>query len=504
VSRLESVSRGRIVQALVIAAAVVVGVVLRWWLLESSQGALDSDEAVWGLMARHLQHGEFPTFFWAQSYGGTIEVILTVPVFWLFGSSTAALRVVPIVLWAIAALLVWRVGRRVLDERRARVAAALFWAWSPYFVWKSTRAHGFYGAGLVLGLAAVLLAQRLRERPSRLDAATFGLVVGLGWWETPQTAILTAPAVAWLVFERREILRLAGPAVATFALGSLPWWIFNVRHHWASLRQSGDATSRPEHLHNLFSSTLPTALGTRLPVDLSWFPDAPVGVAVYGVALLGFALLLARRPPRLGLPLLTALVFPLFYAASTFTWLNTEPRYVAFVYPVLALLVAYAARREAAAAAIVLVALALAVGGAAGMVHRNLMAQHADGQAVPADFGPLIRELRQRGVDRVYASYWLAHRITFESRERVVAATVAELSSQRYYADGGRVLPVPGKTSRSEGRYPKFNRLVAQSRDAAHVFLAGAPLGVGLRRLFAREHYRVLAVDAFRVYLPPS
>jgi len=350
----------------------------------------------------------------------------------------------------------------------------------------------------------VLLAQRLRERPSRLDAATFGLVVGLGWWETPQTAILTAPAVAWLVFERREILRLAGPAVATFALGSLPWWIFNVRHHWASLRQSGDATSRPEHLHNLFSSTLPTALGTRLPVDLSWFPDAPVGVAVYGVLLLGFALLLARRPPRLGLPLLTALVFPLFYAASTFTWLNTEPRYVAFVYPMLALLVAYAARREAAAAAIVLVALALSVGGAAGMVHRNLMAQHADGQAVPADFGPLIRELRQRGVDRVYASYWLAHRITFESRERVVAATVAELSSQRYYADGGRVLPVPGKTSRSEGRYPKFNRLVAQSRDAAHVFLAGAPLGVGLRRLFAREHYRVLAVDAFRVYLPPS
>ena len=66
------------------------------------------------------------------------------------------------------------------------------------------------------------------------------------------------------------------------------------------------------------------------------------------------------------------------------------------------------------------------------------------------------------------------------------------------------MLPVPGKTSRSEGRYPKFNRLVARSRDAAHVFLAGAPLGVGLRRLFAREHYRVLAIDEFRVYLHPS
>ena len=503
-SRLQAALRGREAQLLLLALAAVAGVLLRWWFLESSQGALDSDEAVWGLMARHLQHGEFPTFFWAQSYGGTIEVILTVPVFWVFGSSTAALRVVPMVLWAVAAVLVWLVGRRILGEWRARVAAVLFWTWSPYFVWKSTRAHGFYGAGLVLGLTAVLLAQRLRERSSRLEAAALGLVVGLGWWETPQTAILTAPAVVWLVLGRREILRFAPPALATFALGSLPWWVYNVRHDWASLRPSVDATSRPEHLHNLLSATLPTALGLRLPVELSWFPDTPLGVAAYGALLLGFVYLLVGRPRGLGLVLLTALVFPLFYAASTFTWLNTEPRYLAFAYPVLALLVAYAARPGAAAVAIVVAAVALSVGGAAAMVHRNLMAQHVDGVAVPAHFGPLIETLEQRGVNRVYASYWLAHRITFESRERIVAATVAELSGQRYRVTAGRVVPVPGKTNRSEGRYPRFNRLVARSRDAAHVFLAGAPLDTGLRRLFAREHYRLVAVQAFRVYLPPS
>jgi 4-amino-4-deoxy-L-arabinose transferase-like glycosyltransferase len=504
VSRLQAVLQDRAVQIALLAVAALAGVLLRWWLLESSQGALDSDEAVWGLMARHLQHGEFPTFFWAQSYGGTIEVILTVPVFWLFGSSTAALRVVPIVLWAVAAVLVWLVGRRILDEWRARVAAPLFWAWSPYFVWKSTRAHGFYGAGLVLSLAAVLLAQRLRERSSRLEAAALGLLIGLGWWETPQTAILTAPAVVWLVLGRREVLRLALPAVATFALGSLPWWIYNVRHHWASLRPSVDATSKPEHLHNLFSATLPTALGLRLPVELSWFPDAPVGVAFYGVLLAGFLYLLVRRPRGLGLPLLAAVLFPLFYAASSFTWLNTEPRYLVLVSPALALLVAYAARPGAAAVAIVAVAIALAVGGAAAMVDRNLMAQHADGQAVPAHFGPLVHALEERGIDRVYASYWLAHRITFESRERIIAATVAELSGQRYRIRAGRVVPVPGKTSRSEGRYPKFNRAVAGSRDAAHVFLAGAPLDARLRRLFARERYRLLTIDAFRVYVPPS
>jgi hypothetical protein len=104
----------------------------------------------------------------------------------------------------------------------------------------------------------------------------------------------------------------------------------------------------------------------------------------------------------------------------------------------------------------------------------------------------------------VYASYWLAQRITFESREQIVAATVAELYQQHYQVTAGRVVPVPGQTSRSEGRYPKFNRLVARSRDAAHVFLAGAQVDASLKRLFAREHYRLLAVGDFRVYLPPS
>ncbi len=247
-------------------AGLAAGTALRVWIMLSSQGALDADEAVWGLMAMHVLHGEIPTFFWGQAYGGSQETLVTAGLFWLFGRSTAALKVAPMLFWAVATVLVWRVGRRTLGEPRARLAAALFWMWPVFFVWKSTRAHGFYGAGLVFGLWAMLAALRLRERPTQLDLASLGLALGLGLWATPQVAILGLPAVLWLVWSRPALLRRAPLALSTFVLGGLPWWIYNLRHHWASLQTGKDETSKLGHLHNLVVATLPEALGPAAPV----------------------------------------------------------------------------------------------------------------------------------------------------------------------------------------------------------------------------------------------
>lgn len=160
-----------------------------------ARGALDADEAVWGLMAQHVLHGEVPTFFWGQAYGGSQETLVAAAPFWVFGPSKIALEIVPMLFWAVACVLLWRVGRRTLGEPQARLAAALFWMWPVYVVWKSTRAHGFYGAALVFGLWSLLAALRLREQPTRTDLASLGLALGLGLWATPQIAILGVPAV---------------------------------------------------------------------------------------------------------------------------------------------------------------------------------------------------------------------------------------------------------------------------------------------------------------------
>ena len=153
-------------------AGAAIGAGLRLWGLLSPQGALDADEAVVGLMARGILHGRLPVFFPGQGYGGSQEAFLAAPLVAIFGLNAAAIRAVPILLWLVAAVLVWRIGRRVLDERRGVLAAVLFWIWPTYFAWKSTRAHGFYGSELVLGLIIVLEVLRLRDNPR--DATSSG------------------------------------------------------------------------------------------------------------------------------------------------------------------------------------------------------------------------------------------------------------------------------------------------------------------------------------------
>ena len=169
--------------------AFAAGIVLRAWALRLPLGASDSDEAVWALMTRHVLDGEFPAYFWGQGYGGTIEVYLGAPLMWAFGGGLGAARALALLLTAVATCLVWVVGRRALDARRAAVAAALFWVWPAYAAWKSTRVNGFYLSGQILGLLVILLVLRLAERPGRRDAVLLGLVLGLAAWQTCSSSL---------------------------------------------------------------------------------------------------------------------------------------------------------------------------------------------------------------------------------------------------------------------------------------------------------------------------
>ena len=97
-----------------VAIAAAAGIALRVWVYGALLGAPDSDEAIVGLMIRHALHGQITTFYWDQPYGGTQEVLLGVPVFAVFGSGLLQLRVISMTLYAVAAVVVWRVGLRTV------------------------------------------------------------------------------------------------------------------------------------------------------------------------------------------------------------------------------------------------------------------------------------------------------------------------------------------------------------------------------------------------------
>jgi 4-amino-4-deoxy-L-arabinose transferase-like glycosyltransferase len=484
-------------RALVVLALVGAGLRIWAWLLP--QGALDADEAVVGLLSRSILHGTFPAFFPGQGYGGTQEEWLAAPLVAAFGMETWAIRLPVIALWMLAAVLVWRVGLRVLDPFRAAVAAALFWVWPAYFIWKSERAHGFYGSEVVLGLLVLLLVLRLEERVTRRDLALLGLALGCGLWSSPQVAIVALPALGWLVWRRREVLRGSPLVIAAGVVGALPWLISNARHGWPSLHPGPNEGPWSEHLHNLVVATLPQSLGLRLAWSFEWLGTPLVGIAVYGLVVGGFLWLLWKRPQPLTPVLLIVVLFPVFYFVSPYTWLQSEPRYLTLVMPLFALLLAYAASSAARATAIVAVALAFSVGGLVELQRHQVAAFRTEGTAVPANLDPLLHTLRAHDIRYAFASYWVAWRITWESQLHLIGA---KSSYAHPFARDGRVYP--GDPPNDLGIDPRYYREAERHRDDAHVFVLGGDVEAAVAPLLQHARYRRVIAGGFAVWLPPA
>jgi hypothetical protein len=168
-----------------VVAAIALGLVLRGWYL--FHVPTNSDEAIVGLMAHDILHGHFSAFYWGQPYGGA-EPYVVAALFAVFGQSVYVLALASVVLSAVAAVLTWRIVLRLVTVRPlALLAGALVWVGPDTAVVNSTREYGFRGVAMVCGLAAILFALRLLDRPgSWLDMAALGMFSGLGWWSSPE------------------------------------------------------------------------------------------------------------------------------------------------------------------------------------------------------------------------------------------------------------------------------------------------------------------------------
>jgi len=163
---------------------------------------------------------------------------------------------------------------------------------------------------------------------------------------------------------------------------------------------------------------------------------------------------------------------------------------------VAALLLGRALRNGRIAVAGVGAALALSIAGLAVMEREDRWAPQAPDVRVPASIAPLLHTLDRLRVDRAFANYWLAYRITFATNERIVAAPSGRLA----LLPSGLVTEVDTETS----RYPPYERLVHSRRRVAHIYLAGSSSEGADRSVLEQAGYRRLTVDRFVVYVPPE
>ena len=370
-----------------IVAVILVGLFLRIWILGRQPWAADT--AVPALMARQILHGHFFAFYWGQSYGGA-EPYVVAAMFALFGQSSFTLGLTPVVLDLVAAILVWRIGRRLFGSTVGVGAGLLFWVWPEVYLFESTVEWGFRYVALVSGLAVMLLAIRIAQRGEsaahlesgslwgvqgtsnsaavrRLDWLALGLFAGVGWWATPEVVYYLVPAgifLGWRLLRRRVELRpgLLALTVAGAVVGAFPWLWANAQSHprLASLRSipAEPDPSYTSHLSIFFTHTVPLVLGLYLRSEYllksarysqsGWLVNSSgsgwataIGEIAFAAALAGilvWMVVLIRRRQALVL-VGAALLFPFVYALSPYSWDWYDGRYGLFFAPILSLLV---------------------------------------------------------------------------------------------------------------------------------------------------------------------
>src|SRR5712692_6108621 len=96
----------------------LMALVVRVWLTIHTQGFIDGDEALVGIQATHILHGQFPIYFYNQPYMCSLESYLMALIFAIAGPSVWALRAEPILLSLVLVWLTWKLAAALADTAR--------------------------------------------------------------------------------------------------------------------------------------------------------------------------------------------------------------------------------------------------------------------------------------------------------------------------------------------------------------------------------------------------
>lgn len=437
-----------LIAVLAIVAAVAQGLVLRAWYI--GHIPITSDEAVGGLMAIGIQHGQLPALYWGQTYGG-VEPYLTALLFFVLPTNGVTLQLTAVLLDVAATVVIWRLALRLLTDRvmAAGVAAVAFLIPLSTII-DLSQVYGFRGVTFLATFVVLLLATRIEQgSDTLLSFAVLGLVGGIGWWSSPEIvyglvgALFIAAVPLWRSGGASARLARLGAAVAAFLIGSAPWWWVSFHDHFGTLSAKMSYSSTfSGRLGVFFNDELPLQFGLirfNDPVGLlvpraGIRHDAAVVVIVIVVVAAAFAAIRAGGARR-GIGL-TMLVTPLLFATSPATWYWVDGRYGVYLTPLLLLTLGIGLERLLvwtrlsltstsvliAGRSVVIVVLTLAMAYTSwqfGWWSTTLASSRgpllSGYTASDGEFKPLAEALAADGIRTGWADYWNAYRLDFLS-----------------------------------------------------------------------------------------
>lgn len=271
--------------------------VTRSVLLCLSQTHVHSDEAVIGLMGKHISEGlYFPFYMYGQPYnaGAAWEAYLAAIPFSIFGADVVVLKGCICVLSLVWLVLFYRLTLAFYGQRTAELAALIFALVPSLLKWNfQVRGYSWYFLSIPI-LTSLFLSIEPDSNKQGPRIFLFGLASGVSVWCLELVFPFTATLWILLTIRRKLTARTAALGVAGFIMGYAPAIVFNLTHHFSNWlfvfgQKSGGGIAALFHISTIIQilfREMPKFFG---PDTVLWYyPEIPLsGVILYGVALVG-------------------------------------------------------------------------------------------------------------------------------------------------------------------------------------------------------------------------
>ena len=299
---------------------IILSISLKLFLLFIDVIPFNADEAIVGLMAKHILQGEHSIFFYGQSYMGSLDAYLIAGVIKLIGEGVYAIRVVQIFLYALFIMSTYFIGKSIYGSNTIGFIAGLLLALPVVNITLYTTVSlGGYGEALVISNGLFILGyylinelDQINKIPEkwtyqrlRLFSSSFCFLVGLGIWVNGITLVFSIPITLLLIIfilrnksriPLKVINQITTIGLLAGLIGLSPWMYYAITIG----------------IDQLFYELLGSAVNVEMGSWLSVLFDHLVNYF-----LLGGTVLFGFRPPWevrwLGLPLIPFVIFVWIY-----------------------------------------------------------------------------------------------------------------------------------------------------------------------------------------------
>jgi len=407
-------------------------IAIRLFVIYTKYHSINADNCILGLMAKHILKGEFPVFFWGQSYMGSLEAFIIALFFFFFGVSTNTMVLAMAFISLCFVISAYYLGKEIQDKKFG-ILTMLFACIPPQYVfWNNLSALGGYPETLVFGNIALLLTLKIVKSETTSKKIKYytllGFVSGLAIWTHLLIIYYLVPiAIFLLVNEKKSFLLLKAPlaSIPAFILGGLPFWIYNIKHHFISLSFPIGTPTREVFVHFFYLIYYLLTGGTP-----NLYPFIILSIYFIAVAFLVTHNIKTHFLSSINFLFLLLGTSTIYFFSTNHMAAGASPRHIIPLFTTILIALPYLAWRlnkKIRYAGYILLTAVLTYNSVTLIKSYQVDKEESYGDYI--FFSKLIDFLDTHNLKTNYCVYWISQKLNFLSNEKIINS---EFESERY------------------------------------------------------------------------